>query len=231
MKKESVLWGLLFIFAGVFLIVSKLGYFGDINIFSVLLSIVLLLIIVKSIFKVNFVGILFPLAFLAIIYDKELGITQITPWTVLIAALLGSIGLSMLFHKNFNHVGCKCFSKEEVHGIDFEDEGNIIINTSFSSSVKYINSNNFEQADIDCSFGALKVYFDKAVMKGETAIIKFDVSFSGVELYIPKGWKIQDNTKFAFGGITEKNNNEGVITNTLILTGDVSFSGVDIFYV
>ena len=156
MKKGSVLWGLLFILAGVCIHVSKLGYFGDINIFSVLLSIVLLFIIVKSIFKVNFVGILFPLAFLAIIYDKELGITQITPWTVLIAALLGSIGLTMLFHKNLNYVGFKCFSKKKVHDIGSEDEGNITIDTSFSSSVKYINSNNFEQADIDCSFGALK---------------------------------------------------------------------------
>lgn len=237
MKKSNLIWGLLLILAGAFLIVSKLGYLGDVNVFSVIVSVFLVYIIITSIVKVNFAGILFPLAFLAILYDKELGITSITPWTVLIAALLGSVGLSLVFHKHHHHhhnyMGCgrSSNSSEEIPNIDSENEGNIVIDNNFGSSVKYVNSNCFEQADIDSSFGALKVYFDKTVMKGESAVIKLDVSFSGVELYIPRGWRIQDNTNFSFGGVTEKNSSDGVITNTLILTGDVSFGGVDIFYV
>lgn len=236
MKKSNLIWGLLLILAGAFLIVSKLGYLGDVNVFSVIASVFLVYIIITSIVKVNFAGILFPLAFLAILYDKELGITSITPWTVLIAALLGSVGLSLVFHKHHHHhnyMGCgrSSDSGKKIPDIDSENEGNIVIENNFGSSVKYVNSNSFEQADIDCSFGALKVYFDKTIMKGESAVIKLDVSFSGVELYIPRGWKIQDNTDFSFGGINEKNSSDGVITNTLIITGDVSFSGVDIYYV
>ena len=44
----------------------------------------------KGIRNVNFWEILFSIAFICIIYDDQLGITALTPWTVLGAALLGS---------------------------------------------------------------------------------------------------------------------------------------------
>ena len=47
--------------------------------------------------------ILFSIAFICIIYDDWLGITALTPWTVLGAALLGSIGLSLIFKKKSGH--------------------------------------------------------------------------------------------------------------------------------
>ena len=43
---------------------------------------------------------LFSLAFAAILFDEALGIEAITPWPVLGAALLGTIGLNMIFNKN-----------------------------------------------------------------------------------------------------------------------------------
>ena len=56
--------------------------------------------LVKSLRKLEWTGILFSLAFLAIIYADMLHIEHLTPWPVLGAALLGSIGLNMIFHKN-----------------------------------------------------------------------------------------------------------------------------------
>lgn len=104
MKKERVFWGILFILAGIFMVISKLGYFPDINAFSLILTVFLVVIIAKSIPNLNFSGILFPIAFICIIYARQLGITAITPWTVLMAALFGSIGLSMIFHKHVNWI-------------------------------------------------------------------------------------------------------------------------------
>ena len=34
-----------------------------------------------------------------------------------------------------------------------------------------------------------KVYFDKVQMKNERAELHLSISFSGMELYIPKGWQ------------------------------------------
>jgi predicted membrane protein len=232
MKKESVFWGVLLILAGIFLIISKLGYFPHMNVFSLLLTVFLVVVIGKSLLRLNFQGILFPIAFICIIYDKQLGITAITPWTVLIAALLGSIGLSMIFHKHIKwiHHGHK-HEDYKFEKIDIEDGSNVGFKTSFGASVKYINTDSFEQADFNCSFGAMKVYFDNAIMSNENAIVRINASFSGIELYIPKTWNVENKTNVFLGDVSEKNRNNQTTTNTLTLIGDVSFSGVEIIYI
>jgi len=234
MKKERIFWGVLFILTGIFLVISKLGYLPDINVFSFLLTILLIVIIVRNALSVNFAGILFPIAFLCIIYEKQLGITSITPWTVLLAALFGSIGLSIIFQKNSkwgkirrSHYG----HTEYFEKVDVEDGSNVSFDTSFGASIKYINTADFEKADFRCSFGALKVYFDNAVMKNSSAVVRIDASCSGVELYIPKSWRVEDKTSVFLGGVTEKNRSGQVLTNTLTLVGDIYLSGVEIIYV
>lgn len=232
MKKERIFWGVLFIVIGIFLIISKLGYFPNVNAFSLLLTVLLVVVIVKSIYHLNFAGILFPIAFICIIYDKQLGITSITPWTVLIAALLGSIGLSMIFHKHIEWCNTKYIHEDyEFDKIDVEDEGHIRFKTSFGGSIKYINTNKFEQADFKCSFGALKVYFDNAVMSNNNAVVRLDASFSGVELYVPKSWKLDNKANVFLGAVDEKNRSNEVAANILTLVGDISFSGVEIIYI
>jgi predicted membrane protein len=232
MKKERIFWGVLFILAGIFLVVSKLGYLPNMNVFSLLLTVFLVVVIGKSLLRLNFAGILFPIAFLSIIYDKQLEITAITPWTVLIAALFGSIGLSMIFHKhikwvNHNH-NCEDYKFEKI---DVEDESNVTFKNSFGASIKYINTDKFEQGDFDCSFGAMKVYFDNAVMSSENTIVRINASFSGIELYIPKTWNVNDKTNVFLGSVSEKNRSNQITTNNLTLVGNVSFSGVEIIYI
>lgn len=250
MKKERFFWGILFVLIGIVLVISKLGYFPNVNAFSLLLTVLLIVIIIKSLIHLNFAGILFPIAFICIIYDKQLGITNITPWTVLLAALFGSIGLSLIFHKRIEWCNTKynwhnCKSKgnhiksiniESNYDNNFEksdvkDENYVKVESSFSETIKYINTNNFEQADLNCSFGAMKVYFDNAIMKDNNAIVRINASFSGIELYIPKSWKVDNKTNVFLGGIEEKNESSQVIENTLTLVGDINFSGVEIIYI
>ena len=232
MRKERVFWGVFLILGAIVLLISKLGYFSDVNVFSLLMSIALVAMIIKSIMRISFTGILFPLAFLAIIYDDKLGITEITPWPVLFAALLGSIGLSLIFNKGPKK------SKIYVNGdsdntktINVDDEGHINLETSFGSSIKYVNTDKFEYANLSCSFGNMKIYFDNTTMARESAVVNIDISFAGLQMYIPRTWKVENKVGASFGAVEEKNRIDSVITNTLILTGDVSFSGVEIFYI
>ncbi len=232
MKKGRIFWGVLFILIGIFLVISKLGYLPNVNVFSLLLTAFLVVVIVKSLLRLNFAGILFPIAFICIIYDKQLGITNITPWTVLVAALLGSVGLSMIFHKRTKWVNTKYNCEDyKFEKIDVEDESNVKFKNSFGATMKYINSDNFEQADFNCSFGAMKVYFDNAIMRNDNAIVSINASFSGIELYVPKTWNIEDKTNVFLGSINEKNKNNQITTNTLTLVGTINFSGVEIIYI
>ena len=234
MKRERVFLGVVLIFASIALIIKKLGYFGHINIFSIVLTIFLIGIMIKSIFKRNFAGILFPIAFICIIFDDKLGITAITPWTVLIAAALGSFGLSMIFPNKSRKYYHNYNWNDKNSSIIYEDNKNSIkLNTSFSHSTKNINNLDFERADINCSFGRMEVYFDNTVLKDGRGIIMVDTSFSNVELYIPKSWTVQNKTNSSFGGlnINEKNISSATSENVLTIIGNISFAVVDIIYV
>lgn len=231
MKKERIFWGIFFLGGAVALIVNKLGLLGgDLNLWTMLLTILLAAGLIKSVVYKSMSGILFSIAFLCIIYAKPLGITALTPWTVLGAALLGSIGCSILFHpkKNYGiyHHGGEHFESEETV------EGELIeLSNSFASGVKYINSDDFKGANIDCSFGAMKVYFDNAIIQGGQAIVHLDVSFAGVELFVPKEWKVTNSADISFGGIDEKNRSVSTGTPVMRITGEVSFAGVTIIYI
>jgi len=229
-SRNRIFWGIVFILSAVFLIISKMGYLEDFSVLSIVFSVFLGAIIFKSIYPPRFAGILFPLAILAIIFDKQLGIENLTPWTVLAVALLGSIGLTMLFHnKKWHHHYC-CRNDEEIV-IDVEDNSNVRHRTSFGASAKYINSDDFKQADLECSFGAMKVYFDKAKVNDGNAVIRLNVSFSGVELYLPKEWTIDNQINVSLGAVEEKNKNQPTGEVMVTLVGEVSLGAVEITYI
>lgn len=230
MRSGRIFWGVTFLLGAVFLLLSKLGYLPGINVVGILLTIFFSSIIVKSIFQLNFAGILFPLAFIAIIYAEPLGITAITPWAVLLAALLGSIGLSLIFRKHPTYTyKQKPWDYTEVEHIT--DENSFKQHTTFGSSIKYVNTEQFVSGEINCSFSGVKVFFDHAQMQNNQATLYINASFSGVELYVPRIWKIEDKMHITAGGIDEKNKSNIETTHTLKLIGNMSFSGVEIIYV
>lgn len=227
MKKENIFWGLFFIVAAVLLIVGRFGVFQNINVWSILISVFFVAWLVRSVARIDVGGILFSIAFLCIVYAKPLGITAITPWPVLGAALFGSIGFSFIFphHHSHEHRIENFDSMEEVRG------NTVDCATTFGSSVKYINSDDLSCVNVDCNFGAMKIYFDNATIQSGRAVLDMKVSFAGIELYVPKTWNIENNVNFSFGGMEEKNRSESSGTPTLVLQGSVSFAGVTVLYV
>ena len=97
MKKDNVFWGVLLVLAAVYIIINNLGFMPDVDVVRLGLGILCVVVFIKSLSGPEFGGMLFSLAILAILFDSQLGITAITPWPVLMAALLGSIGLNMIF--------------------------------------------------------------------------------------------------------------------------------------
>lgn len=234
LRKNSgkILWGLFFILAAVYVVVSKLWIMPEISVFSVLLTVFFIWLFLNGIRNVNFWEILFSIAFICIIYDDWLGITALTPWTVLGAALLGSIGLSLIFKKKSGH--SPSISFEFDSDSDNEDGKyigeNIKIDNNFGTAIKYVNSDNFCMADVDNSFGSLTVYFDNAIIQSGSAKIKVDNSFGETNLYIPKEWKTENNLGQAFGSVKTHGVCEGS-NNTLKLKGETSFGEINIYYI
>ncbi len=231
MKKDNVFWGLLLVLAGIYIIINHLGFMPDVNIMKLVVAVVCAVVFVKSVIRVEFGGMLFSLAILVILFDGELGLTAITPWPVLVAALLGSIGLDMIFGGQVRETKRKR-KKDKAAGIgvDFVNGDEVLIQGWFNGYKKNISSDNFTKARISCKFCGMEISFDDAVIQGGTAVVDLDVSFSGVECYVPHSWKIENHTNCMFGGFDEHQGKEsGVDGPTLVFEGNVRFGGVDIY--
>lgn len=228
MKKTRTFWGLFFILAAVLLVAGQLNLLGGMNISTILLTAFLVFSLLKSIRNKSINGVIYSIAFLCIVYAEPLNIEVLSPWTILLAAILCSIGCSFLFHK-----------KEDKIYYDFEKESSerknnsyVTFNTTFASSIKYIDSSNFKGGSLHCSFGSMKLYFDNAEIIEGNAYLKIDAAFSGIKLYIPKYWNIMNHMELAFADVVEKTNKQPTLNApTLILQGNCSFSGIEIYYI
>lgn len=243
--KKNYFWGVFLILAGAYLVVSQMGYLPKVGPFTLVFTIVCLAALVSSILHLSFGGILFPLAFIGIMYDHQLGITAITPWTILLAALLGTIGLNLLFgrfkkkHWPRHHKHHKGHWNVE-NGRDWDSEGasvenldgeRVYIRSSFGSVIRYITSDNLKMADIDASFGSVEIYFDSAQVPSGQATVNINSRCAGVELYIPHNWQVINHIVSSFGAVDEDNRRKGEVIATLTLEGSNSFGGITITYV
>lgn len=235
---NKLFWGLLFLFGATSLILNRLNIwptFYHFSLFDILLTIFFIWLFLEGVRHRNFFEMLFSLAFIAIQYDKFLHITAITPWTLLCAALLAAIGLTIIFPKrsyndeehfgNFKFADCgkKYFSETDGECIYFKN--------SFSSSTKYVNTDALATASFENSFGDMKIYFDNAVIKNEVADINLEVSFGNAVLYIPKTWNVENHVKTSFGSVKEKNTSQSQGCPTLRIYGEVSFGNATIVYI
>lgn len=235
MKSRKLFWGLFFVLAAVFVVISKLGIIPDIGLFSILVTVCMIWIFVEGVRHMNFFEMLFSVAIVCIVYDEPLGITALTPWTVLGAALLGSIGLSMLFHDKRKHwnMDMGWGDKKGVSGSSTEqcNGEHIKCDNNFGSAIRYINSDNFCSAHLENNFGSMTIYFDNAIIQGASAYVEVGNSFGETNLYIPKEWKVENNMERAFGSVSEKGRPEGSSNCILYIRGEVNFGSVVIHYV
>ncbi len=233
MKSSKIFWGIFFILAAVYVVVSKFGILPDVGVFSILVTVFLIWLLLEGIRHVNFYGILFSIAGFCIVYDEQLGITELTPWTVLGAALLGSIGLSLIFGgfkrkktvQQFQSAGYAGCGSEQCTGEYLRCENN------FGSAIRYINSDDLKNVQVENNFGSLSVYFDNAVVQSGTAVVNVESNFGEVHLYIPKEWRVQNNLDRSFGTIREDGSSIGSSVTVLFLNGSANFGVITIHYV
>ena len=252
---SRIFWGIIFIIAALAIILNLLGVFGDVEFgfWTVIFSIVLLLVLISSILNVFWFGIFLSLGLGFVLYKNMIAaaldssqIADINGWVIVGIALLLGIGFSILFRKKEPAQFVHIFSGGDIgaygtigdDGEHFEsvvnqtDGSEINDRINFGSKIRYINSENFKRAYIECSFGAMKFYFDNAHITDGTAEIVLDISFSGAELYIPKNWRLVDNLQRTATGIEEKNRNQADVDSPVVtLSGSSKFSGIEIIYI
>jgi Predicted membrane protein (DUF2154). len=237
---NKIFWGLFFLAGAAFIILNQLDVISiEMSVMTIILTVFLTAIIIKSLLHLFWTGVFIPMAVVLLLFEGPLGIGNLAPWPILGAAVLLSISFSIMFSSSksfFRRVGVfgrsSHSSFESSEHVNTKDNGEVSIDVSFGSAIKYIDSDELKRVSIDCSFGSANVYFDGVKLSKDGADIKVDCSFGAVELFLPKEWKVVNNIDTSFSGIEEKNHPRDVDEKKVVrISGSADFSGITIIYI
>lgn len=224
MKNLSrILWGIVLIFIGVIWGLNRTGV-ADINIFFdgwwTLFIIVPSAIsffekgnnkISSLIFSI--IGVLLLLAAQGLFEFEIL-------WEILLPAIVVLIGLSLIFGNkvDFN-------VKEKTKCLDSKDTENIF--AAFGEQNVNKAGENFEKANLNAIFGAVKLDLREAKLEKETVIGAWAI-FGGIEILAPKDCIVKVKGTPIFGGISNERKNNEDAKKTIYIEGYAVFGGIEI---
>lgn len=233
-----ILIGLLFLTAAGIVACSTLGIISwEINIFWVTLIALLAVLAIACLFRFQWFGVFIPIAGIASILNVQ---TDYLPQleghigALWIIAVLVSVGFSILikntgmpFYANKKHHSCINGYKKVI---DDKDDSNVEV--LLSSTIKYINTDDFRHVRLANKLGSMRVYFDNAKIKNKEAVIEFNGSMCDYELYIPHSWRVINEINVTMSDIDEKNTrrHNGKDEKTVRLIGNLTMSDVEIIY-
>lgn len=232
-KKRKIGWGVLLILCAVALLANKLGFLesllAGLSIWSIILSVLLAMFLVEGVCNRSFGQILLSLALLIIVNDEFLHLEAITPWPVLGAALLGTLGLNIIFPNFKKKPGMKFINKdctvdEERHNGDVVSYENC-----FGSSVKYL-SGEISCVNIESNFGCFEVFFNDVVLRNHSARVNVESNFGEVKLHVPADWNVEISSETAFGKVEESGRCNPASDQTLYVIGEANFGHLLISY-
>jgi TM2 domain-containing membrane protein YozV len=102
----------------------------------------------------------------------------------------------------------------------------------FSGSKKKLETPNFEGAELLCVFGGVDLNLRKCGINtpNRQAVIDVAITFGGIEIKIPEGWRVVNRCLAVFGACEDKTlvprPESGVQPPTLVITGHAFFGAV-----
>ena len=237
MRNRNWFWGLFFIVGGIILFAQQMGWTFGLNLWQIFVIVFMSSIILKSLPRLEYFGIIMPLAFVFITTRNFFPepYKSINPFTLLLTGLFLSIGLSILFKKKIHYTIDFDNGRSFTNRNDSSDRENlsgedVYASVTFGDSVKYIYSDNLRSARFNCSFGVIKVYFEETNINEEgRADIYVDCKFGSAELYIPKDWNVINDVSYTFASVDDYTRLKQEDGPQVYIRGNATFGEVKIF--
>ena len=210
-KWSRIFWGVGLIAAAVFLVIDQLHLLPfTIGFWAIFWTVVFVASLITSVINKNLYGAIFSIAFLVIVYAKPLHISALSPWTILLVAILVSAGISLIFRNSFKPTIIINAKKVNANWSDLinknfkadnvitdnsfgVDSDNVVISGKMTEASRYIHSQNLKTVTIDSSMGDVSVYLDDAKAAGDEVIMNINTSMCDVDVYIPSDWQVENN--------------------------------------
>ena len=232
--KKKYFGGIIFILAAIALVVVKVMC-AEVNFWSIFFSIVFLAGVISGLIKLDWSRALFSAAFFIIINDEFLHMEQFTPWTVLGVALLGSIGLGILFpgkkrkHKKVvgNMNGWTALDEETMASDAEVIEKKVVC----GDSTDYIQSQNLREVNLKCVCGEASIYLHQAALANNRAKVNVNLVMGEAHVYVPEDWTVVTDVSYVLG--EEDNPLEGMAKgeNKILIDGKVVLGEIHVHYI
>jgi hypothetical protein len=231
----NLVWGSFLLGVAAFLLFNQLDGFTSIGFGSIVVAILSLAFLVQCIARLHFVLIPIPLAVLYIVLRTPLELPYIQTWTLILASVLASIGLAMIFskkrwHSHLNHRHYSRSGNIQMQTTDGNHDNNPTVSVNFGAVSRRLSADSLETVQLSCNFGALEIFFDKVELNPNGAEVTINCSFGAVELFVPKHWHIVDRLNSSLGGVEISNGFSPSEENAprLTLLGNVSMGGIEV---
>jgi hypothetical protein len=233
MKHNNWFWGVFFVLAAVFVIVGAVTSFAQIGFWSIIAAILLAAVFIQSLIHLNYFGVFMSLAVAYWIFQQPLNLFIISPWLLILSAILLSIGFHIIFRKHSKCQYVKRHGDDDYTTIEEIDDNTPYVKVSFGASSKYLHADALKGGQFHCSLGELKVYFDQVQLHPDGAEIYVDCSLGAISLYFPRTWRVVNRLHGGLGGVNEDTQRNTPDPNApqLVVTGNVSLGAVEIHYI
>ena len=240
MRFSNLIWGTFFLLVAVFVLFNQIDGFTNIGIGSIIATVFSLAIIMQCIAHLSFAPLPIALAILYFIFQTPLELPYIKIRVLILASVLASIGLVILFpsKRRHNHCKNKHYSRSGDHHSQMQTEignndNNPSVSVNFGSVSRRLRADNLETVQLSCNFGALEIFFDQVEPDPNGAEAILNCSFGAIELFIPKHWRVIDKVNRTLGGVDIDKSFSASADNApqITLTGCVSMGAIEVRYI
>lgn len=213
-NSKKVITGLVLIIFAAGLLIDKMGIFPDFPLFKIATAVLLVYVmIINGIGRHGFLAITFPMAILACLFSKELGIAMVSPAIIILVAILIGVGLSLIFGKSpivnvvTNHHGGNWNHSGHSSTIEYSSEdGTFSVDNNLGERTEYVTVKNLRRGDIDNALGSLTVYLNGSTLDPNGAFINIDNGLGSLKVFIPKEFRISMKCDNGLGTINTHGN-------------------------
>ncbi|QGX47314.1 hypothetical protein GPA00_07435 [Streptococcus equinus] len=166
-----------------------------------------------------------PLGIIACLLSDLLGISMVSPVTIILVSVLVGIGLSMIFgHTPRVNVASTKYEHRQSNGFSSKEysdsEGTFAVDNSLGERTAYMSVNELRHGKIENALGSLTVYLNGTSLDEAGATIDIDNGLGKLQVYVPKEFRVRLNADNGLGSINT-HGTSSTDTNQPLLTLNV----------
>lgn len=232
MKTSKLFFGLSFLLAGALLILDAVGVIaplvgimGEVSVFAIFFGVLLIAFIVNRLFKRKFTHIFFPLAFLFMLFERNIATVAglpstdiISNWLVLAIALLFTLGFGLLISA----------AKQRERSLPMSERNHA--GGALGSYTVYVNSETLRPQNVENNMGSCVVHFEAPECYVGGGTLRVENNMGSMVIYVPAKWHVHTSIENNLGSVNApaRADNHGPLLN---ICGENNLGSVSIRYV